>query len=1239
VAFDALGMVAATARRGRPGDPRGSTVDGLDPDPHTATIAAYLADPLGAAPALLGNASTRIVYDLFAYARTRADAQPRPPVAATLARESYGSDLGPGQATRIQLALAYSDGFGRELQNKALVASGPLQPGGAVVDPRWVASGWTVVNNKGLPVRQYEPFFTATHQFEAAVRVGVSPIVCYDPAGRAVATVNPDHTWAKVSFDAWRQQSWDACDTVLIADPHTDADVGDHLARLPASDTLPTWYAARAGADLGPDEQAAARSSAAHAATPAQAYLDPMGRTVLTVAHNRTDDDLLQPTLVALDVEGDQREVVDALGRTVMRYDPDLTGRVLHCASPDAGERWLLGDVAGQPRYAWDSRGFRHRTEYDALRRPVGTYLDDDGGDGGGGGETLVGRTEYGESLDRASAVAGYLLGRVYRVSDGAGTLTTRAYDFAGNPVAVSRVLAADPTTDPDWSREVPLEPVGYVTATAYDALDRPVENTAPDGSRVRPAYDEAGLLARVDVALAGAGDWQPYVTGIAYSAKGQRERISYGNGAVTDHGYDPLTRRLRSLRTVRGADVLQDLAYTYDAVGNVVRIADAAQQTVFFRNTVVRAGADYTYDATYRLVAATGREHLGQAGGPVPPDPYDTGAVGLDAPGDGQAMGRYTQTYGYDPVGNILAVRHTGSDAAHPGWTRAYTYGTGNRLDATTVGAWPAETYTYDAHGSMTTMPHLPLMVWDHTDRLRATSRQVVGEGLPETTWYGYDGGGQRARWVTLRPAVPGQRPTRRCERIYVGGFEVYREYDGAGSTVTLERTSLSIMDDERRVALVEIRTIGDDGSAEILIRYQLGNHLGSSTVELDGAGRLLSYEEYHPYGATSYQAVNRAVRAAAKRYRYTGRERDEQSGFTNHGTRYYAPWLGRWTTVDPIGIAGGLNLYRYAANRPTVATDPTGLAPVEVRMPGIYGHHYVPYSVFSNQGLPQDVYDFFSGAASGYYSAYHASQGSHNLYTGAVRTLWDNYLTSRGMQARNMTMPQAEELLEEVMTQPSTTTIGDFLDQLHAESATVGRPIGNPNVANAAAVPGTTAVRKIAANNNLTTRAVGSAATTNTRTFDTTGQLVTSGDVNTLPSLLQEIEAAGKVSAQRQAAARLAAYGSKGVKALASDTTLLNVEVGVSDYVFADERQRQHQIMVATIGRQDVPQADATFMYDQFGEYPVRDENGFVQGWAFDRTTTRGWVEMVKGIVRVLGADTSDAVTYQEIYPPGGA
>jgi RHS repeat-associated protein len=61
-------------------------------------------------------------------------------------------------------------------------------------------------------------------------------------------------------------------------------------------------------------------------------------------------------------------------------------------------------------------------------------------------------------------------------------------------------------------------------------------------------------------------------------------------------------------------------------------------------------------------------------------------------------------------------------------------------------------------------------------------------------------------------------------------------------------------------------------------------------------------------------------------KRYRYTGKERDEENGFTYHA-RYYAPWLGRWISTDPMGINSSADLYRYAHDSPVTFFDPKGL------------------------------------------------------------------------------------------------------------------------------------------------------------------------------------------------------------------------------------------------------------------------------------------------------------------------
>ncbi len=224
-----------------------------------------------------------------------------------------------------------------------------------------------------------------------------------------------------------------------------------------------------------------------------------------------------------------------------------------------------------------------------------------------------------------------------------------------------------------------------------------------------------------------------------------------------------------------------------------------------------------------------------------------------------------------------------------------------------------------------MTAMPHLKVMEWDFKDQLQATQQQVVNNGPGEKTYYVYDAGGQRVRKVTET-----QNGKLKDERIYLGGFEVYRKYNGNGQTVTLERETLHVMDDKQRVALIETRTrlLGADPAPPRLVRFQLGNHLGSAALELDNQAQVISYEEYHPYGSTAYQAA-RSQTETPKRYRYTGKERDEETGFSYHGARYYAPWLGRWTSCDPAGMIDGTNLYRYARNAPTSYTDSSGQDP----------------------------------------------------------------------------------------------------------------------------------------------------------------------------------------------------------------------------------------------------------------------------------------------------------------------
>jgi len=87
-----------------------------------------------------------------------------------------------------------------------------------------------------------------------------------------------------------------------------------------------------------------------------------------------------------------------------------------------------------------------------------------------------------------------------------------------------------------------------------------------------------------------------------------------------------------------------------------------------------------------------------------------------------------------------------------------------------------------------------------------------------------------------------------------------------------------------------------------------------------------VISYEEYHPYGTTAYWSASSAVEVSRKRYRYTGKEKDEETGLYYHGARYYAPWLGRWTAADPAGMVDGTDVFIYTHDNPIIYFDPTG-------------------------------------------------------------------------------------------------------------------------------------------------------------------------------------------------------------------------------------------------------------------------------------------------------------------------
>ncbi|WP_292294519.1 toxin TcdB middle/C-terminal domain-containing protein, partial [Marivita sp.] len=927
VAFDALGLPVATAAGGKPEDNDGERLDAtLKLDLTDAELAALFDAPDGPSAAeLLGSATTRSVIDPRP---VPGGAAPRPSAALSLAREHHGSDPG-----RIATSLVHFDGAGTAIQTKALRDEAEAR--------RWTCSGWVVKNNKGFPVRQFEPFFTDTHAFEFDARNGVSPIMLYDPPGRAIATILPDHSFTKVRSTPWRTEAWDAGDTVLISDPSRDADVGPFIERLPRANYLPTWHVARIDGDKGPEAQEAARRSEICAGTPVISHTDSLGRVIVSETLNRLrgEDDIVTETKesssATLDIAGRPVAVTDALGRRAAAYTYDMAGQQIEKASNEAGRRWLLVDASAQPVLTWDDMCRRTRTEHDPLRRPVAVWMSE-----GDGPEMQIAATIYGEQS--AEAEARNLRGQAVETRDQSGVTAVDRFDFNGNLLRSVRRIAQSFDTQLDWSGDVPLEPERFVTELVFDALARPIVSIPPHAEGfgihhvVQPRFDHLGQVRGVDVwhdrddipkvPLDPDSD-PPSVAGvrdITYDARGARTEMVHANGVRCRYQYDPETFRLVRLISERPNGVLQDMRYTHDAVGHLTHIVDSNAQKGFFDGAAVGADQSFEHDAKGQLVRATGRLHLGQAGG-------EAGA-GPDAPGrptphpnDGLALARYVEYYTYNTVGNIMEMRRHVPSRPDAGWTRRYDYAEpgqldpgmpSNRLTATHLPEDAVERIGgYDAHGNMLGLPHLAAMRWDHADQLRMTGRTVNGE----RTWYVYDGAGERIRKVTVD--ADGRR---RHERLYLpGGVEIFRRH----GTRPLLRETLHVSDGETRFAEVETRLNGEKpGQARRQFRIQMGNHQGSIALEVDGDARVISAQEFSPYGARTFLSV--ANDREAPRRAYTGQERDSETGLQRHGLRYYAPWLGLWTSADPAGLVDGLNLYAYVHANPEASRDTTGLA-----------------------------------------------------------------------------------------------------------------------------------------------------------------------------------------------------------------------------------------------------------------------------------------------------------------------
>jgi RHS repeat-associated protein len=911
-AFTALGHLESTAALGKPGESVGDT------------------------PATPG---TRLVYDFSAFA-----SRGQPASVRTIQRVHHANDTDvplPERDETIE-AVEYSDGFGRSLQTRAqadsvrfgdaifgdavLPAQQSLPAGDAVgsslaagAPPPVLVSGWRVYDNKGRIVEQYEPFFASGWEYNPPTDVqrGQKVTRYYDPRGQVIRTVHPDGSEERVLYGVPANLTDPDHFTPTCWEAYT-YDVNDNAGRTHPDRSL-----------LYQD----------HWNTPASSVVDALGRPVEAVVRNgpnpATD---WYTTRSTYDIRGNLLAVTDALSRIAARQVYDLASRSLRSEHLDTGVRRSILDAAGNLVEQRDSKGALLLHAHDVLDRPIRLWARDKADQP----VTLCERTVYADSPDAglslAEATAANLLGHIYQHYDEAGLVTFVAYDFKDNLVEKVQQVIADSVVlrqfDPpppswqvqpfrvDWQPPSTialdsyarglLDPTEYRTSATYDGLNRTRTVRSPagvDGLRkeVRLLYNQAGGLTGVEV------DGTEFVQSIAQNARGQRTLIAYGNGVMTRYAYDPQTARLLRMRSESFSspasftyhpmgDPLQDAAFEYDLVGNILRIQERTPQGGI-PNTALGPDAldrTFSYDPVYRLVSATGREC-----DISPPDPWD----GAPRCSDLTRTRGYTERYQYDLVGNLAQLQHQANGGTFRRQTTLVPQS--NRLATLTVGASVYD-YDYDPNGNLIREGGSRLFEWDYCDQMR-TFRTQVGSAEPSVyAHYSYAANGQRVKKLVRKQGG-------RIEvTVSIDGWFEHHRLVQAGAVQ--ENNTLHVVDDQQRVAVVRI---GDalSGDPTPAVQYHLGDHLGSSNLVLDATGKWVDREEYTPYGETSFGSY------ASKRYRYTGKERDEESGLYAHGMRCYAPWLARWLSGDPAGMVDGPNLYCYARDNPLRLRDPTGM------------------------------------------------------------------------------------------------------------------------------------------------------------------------------------------------------------------------------------------------------------------------------------------------------------------------
>ncbi|MFT3808429.1 MAG: RHS repeat-associated core domain-containing protein [Micropepsaceae bacterium] len=466
------------------------------------------------------------------------------------------------------------------------------------------------------------------------------------------------------------------------------------------------------------------------------------------------------------------------------------------------------------------------------------------------------------------------------------------------------------------------------------------------------------------------------------YTSNGQTATVADAKGNLTTYvydGFDRLSRRRYPVASGSGSSTTDYEEYTYDAASNVAterrRDGTVISYTYDALNRLSTSNlpaTTFTYDNLGRMLsAATATSTLGWTHDALnravsKTDAFGTWGYGYDLAGERTRMtwpDGFHVDYDYDPTGAMIHVRENGVSLGAPGTLASYYYdnygrrtnldrwngtGTGYGFDAASrlsgiwsdlagagydtarafthnpagqilsqsegnslyiwngvapaAGTWtlnglnqvltlPGKTVSHDTKGNISAVSGGATYGYDAANRLTAASG-------PTASTLAYDALGRLAQIVTATTTT----------RFAYDGGRIVAEYDGSGAML------------RRYVpgAGVDETLVWYEGSGTTDRRYLFTDERGSVIAITDAAGAALGTNTYDEYGRPGAGNMGR--------FQYTGQAYIPELNLYYYKARFYSADLKRFLQPDPIGYAGGMNLYAYVGGDPVNFTDPTG-------------------------------------------------------------------------------------------------------------------------------------------------------------------------------------------------------------------------------------------------------------------------------------------------------------------------